>query len=186
MDGISTIEMEGNGTNNGKGATWTTIDSEYLKISEFKFDFDVVKGDSFNAAGLLFNVREEGNKLSGYLFCINFDSSYSFSGISKAAICEFTYTIGENHENFDSVRQIQAIPITTTGSGRSERFTGSVAIQVTDTGYIFTSNFTSDIVLNLDTTYANSFGFFSDHYGHSCDDIGYFKLDNVSVSIRFI
>ena len=126
--GGATIEMEGNGTSAGKGATWTTIDSEYLKIKEFKFDFDVVRGDSFNAAGLMFNVKQTGNVLTGYLFSINFAYNGSFANIGKAAICEFTYNIGQNNLNFERVSKIQSFDIRTTGSGRSERFTGSGAI----------------------------------------------------------
>lgn len=183
--GGSIIEMEGNYTKAGKGACWTDFQSEFLEISEFSFDFNVAKGDSFAAAGFMFNVKETSTTLEGYLFSINLYSSSQFyrnAGSKSGAIYKFTYHKNKNAQLFENLELVQGFDLRTSGSGRDTGFSGRVKIKVTDTGYLFTSNFSDDVPITTpDKT--TSFGFFSEHYGHGCDDIGYFKLYNIKVAV---
>ncbi len=184
--GGSIIEMEGNGDKPGKGACWTEFSSDFLQISEFSFDFNVARGDSFAAAGFMFNIVETSTELEGYLFSINLyeygNQFYSKAGNKRGSIYKFRYKKEKNSNLFESLELVQAFDVPVSGSGRDMSFSGSVRIKVTDTGYIFTSSFSSDVPINTGTK-TSSFGFFSEHYGHGCDDIGYFKLHNIKVAV---
>ena len=182
--GGSNIYMVGNGYNLGKGAIWATIDSPYLKITEFSFDFSVLCGHSFNAAGLMFNVRDTGNQLEGYLFSVNFRGQFTNGG--SGSIYKFVYKKNDNSNYFNSLTLVQRLNVPISGSGRNARFSGHVAIKVTDTGYLFTSDFSPDIPITVDSMHPNTFGFFSEHMSHACGDIGSFTLTNVQVKVEFL
>ncbi len=184
----SNINMVGNGYNPGKGAIWTTVASDHLKITEYSFSFAVYCGHSFNAAGLMFNVVESGNTLEGYLFSVNFRGQFTSGG--SGSIYKFVYNKNKNSSTFENLTLVQSLNVPIQGSGRQAMFSGRVAIKVTDTGYIFTSDFSPDIPIDVvgrgDRMYPKSFGFFSEHMSHACGDIGSFKLEDIQVKIDFI
>lgn len=189
----STIEMVGNPHLAGKGAVWTTLESAYARIKEYSFEYEIKQGDSFNAAGLMFNLTETATTLEGYLFSINFDYSaasnspfYIKAGRKTGAIYKFKYNKNANTSNVESIELVQAVDLGTSARNSS----GTMNISVTDSGYKIsveneTGNQEYDISVPASEKNPNAFGFFSDHYGHGCYRIGYFKLSKVKVIVEF-
>lgn len=86
------IEMVGNGLNFGKGAIWATFNNTTIKhygsgaeekvignLSSFEFDYDIDFGDSFAAAGILFNLsgsESDSNYLEGLFLSFNYLGVY--------------------------------------------------------------------------------------------------------------
>ena len=180
----SIVDMVGNRTLPGKGAAWVTLDTTTLKIKKFSFDYDVQRGDSFNAAGMMFNVIDTPNQLTGYLFSINFEGQFLQKANGKnGAIYKFQYTKNENNKNFDTLDLVESFQLSTTGGSAK----GHMDIEVTSTGYeISGTQLTQVYKINVPNLQANTFGFFSDHYSHNCSRIGAFKLTNVVVEVEEI
>lgn len=117
----SSVRMRGNRNSQGKGAAWTTLESNFLKISGFSFEYDVDAGHSFNGAGLLFFVKDSNpgtenakiGTLDGYMLSINFNNEMAKAAtVSETvngkevktaynvAIFKFKYNKGENTAHF--------------------------------------------------------------------------------------
>lgn len=176
--------MTGNRTLAGKGATWATFESQYVQIQEFQFKYYVNKGDSFNAAGFMFNVVDTGATLEGYMLSINFAGNFYSKAESNGAIYKFTYTKGANSANVETIELITALPFGSYTSGRESSGSGTITIKVTDGGYIINgSELSQDYFVPVDRIQPNTFGFLSDHYSHNCDQIGYFKLSDIKVVV---
>ena len=186
------IKMIGNRTNPGKGATWTSIDSNVIKIKNFKFDYNIDFGDSFTSAGILLNVKdsnpgdEHNGTLTGYMISFNYASAYSEYGKifresgSNATVWEFTYNKGQNSSNFDATTLTKKENLNISKSG-------SMEIKVTDAGYeIYTDKGGKeyDLIVPASAKSANSFGFFSAHYKHNCHQIGQFNITNIKVGVQ--
>ena len=63
---------------------------------------------------------------------------------------------------------------------------GAMTIKVTDTGYKLTSNIFPvgyECTIPVENIEPNMFGFFSEHYSHSCGNIGYFELNSIRVIV---
>ena len=181
----SKVEMVGNPKRPGKGACWATIDSTFAKITEFSFKYEVQRGDSFNAAGLMFNIIETSDTLEGYMFSVNFAGKFSSSARKDGAIFKFRYNKRNNGTNVESLELIQAIDLGSSG-GSSK---GTMNIKITDAGYKVTvespkGTNTYDIPVAASQMNPNTFGFFSDHYSHNCSSIGYFKLSDIKVNVE--
>ena len=154
----SKVEMVGNPKRPGKGACWATIDSTFAKITEFSFKYEVQRGDSFNAAGLMFNIIETSDTLEGYMFSVNFAGKFSSSARKDGAIFKFRYNKRNNGTNVESLELIQAIDLGSSG-GSSK---GTMNIKITDAGYKVTVESPKG---------TNS-------------SIGYFKLSDIKVNVE--
>ena len=191
----SRIQMLGNENKPGKGAAWAEFDSEFLNIAEFSFDYYLNAGHSFNAGGFMFNISEtnpgdpKNGTLEGYMLSINFNfEMLSAAKQNTGAIFEFRYDKGKNEQHFEYLNAIQTFDIGDYNSGKGSSGNGNVVIQVVDNGYILKGNeLTTDLFIQVAPSemHPNKFGFFSDHFGkehgHTCTNIGYFRLENVQV-----
>lgn len=195
--GGSVVEMVGNSEQKGKGATWTTFESDYLKITKFAFDYSVNAGHSFNAAGFIFNVTETPSTLEGLMISINFAGKFrSMAGGSNGAIYKFTYNKNMNQNQVESIALIRSLNIGGYGGSYSGG-SGNLAIEVLDNGYKVSGNEIADTIITLDEMKGyginemkpDTFGFFSDHFGseqgHTCHNIGFFQMKNIKVSVDF-
>lgn len=200
-NGKNRIQMIGNRNKRGKGAAWTNFESDFLQLSEFQFSYIVNAGHSFNAAGFMFNIKQQGDTLTGYLLSINFNGNFkTLAENNNGAIYKFTYKLGnyignsnENGLNFEhsdgsEITRVQSFDLGSYNSDRNSTGDGTINIKVTDTGYrISGSEFTQEYFVYVPASEMNpnSFGFFSDHFGreedHTCENVGYFKLDDVKI-----
>ena len=208
--GDDSVRMTGNSVNNGKGAAWSTFDSkkwQYIdsnaqefnvNINGFSFGYNIEYGDSFNAAGLIFNLvdsnptDEHSGTLTGLMLSLNGSQSsaanskfYSGSSRSNAAIWSFRYEKGKNNENVEKIELISPLNIPKSGN---------IMIKVNNNndGYDISYGNAQIASINAETISSkgltfnpNSFGFFSDHYSHNCPGIGTFELSNISITIKF-
>lgn len=101
------VHMIGNQNQQGKGAAWTSLTSNFLKITEFSFDYDLNAGHSFNGGGLLFNIKdsnkndEHSGTLEGYMLSINLYNELLAVGKNNGiAIFKFKYDKGKNFSHF--------------------------------------------------------------------------------------
>lgn len=187
----SVVQMVGNSDLEGKGATWATFDSEVLNIAEFQFNYTINKGDSFNAGGFMFNIIETDTTLEGYMLSINYNGKFYNLSRTNGAIYKFVYEKGtsvgnaeNNRKNVEYLELIQTLNIGKYNSDRGSSGEGTITIEVTDTGYnIKCTELEEDYFIPVDDMQPNTFGFFSDHYDHDCSQIGYFKLDNIKVTV---
>ena len=186
----NSVEMYGNGTYSGKGAAWLNWQYHDINIVEMSFNYDIDFGDSFNAAGVIFNITdtnpedEHSGELSGYMISFNETNAWGnsnndggrFRSAGRSTLWKFTYKKGKNTDNMEKLDKIKELNIPKTGK---------MSITITDTSYIIDVDSgryveTIDIgeQINVDK---NAIGFFSDHYEHSCGDVGYFRIDNISI-----
>ena len=200
-DGKNRIQMIGNRNKRGKGVAWTNFESDFLQLSEFQFSYLVNSGHSFNSAGFMFNIKQQGDTLTGYLLSINFNGNFkTLAENNNGAIYKFTYKLGNNignsnenglnfeHSSGSEIKLEQSFDLGTYNSNLNSTGDGTISIKITDSGYrISGSEFTQEYFVNVPASEMNpnSFGFFSDHFGrqegHSCYNVGYFKLDDVKV-----
>lgn len=107
------VHMVGNEDSQGKGAAWTTLNSDFMVISEISFVYDLDAGHSFNGGGLLFFVKDDNpgpenqksGTLDGYMLSINLNHEMLDAGTkdgksTNAAIFKFKYIKGENNSHF--------------------------------------------------------------------------------------
>ncbi len=175
------VEMTGNSTLAGKGATWATFKSEFISIQEFQFNYHVNKGDSFNAVGFMFNVVDKGDYLEGYMFSINFSGRpFSVAG-DTGAISKFRYKKERNTDNIETFEPITSFHINVSAD-RNSTTSGNMRILVQDSGYLIEGTEMSDsYFIQVDNPQPDTFGFLSDHYSHGCVQIGYYKIDNIKI-----
>ena len=168
------VEMIGNKTKPGKNAMW--IMPTKNEEQKFTFGYDIDFGDSFNAAGMLLRVKQSGNNLTGYMLSfITTDPDGSAwrnaAGNKNGALWKFTYDLNNNTKNITK-EIIQGIDIAVKGD---------LTVSATDTQIkIKGTGMDSEYVYKIPTEDANivgnGYGFFSDHFSHSCENIGSFKL----------
>ena len=171
------VVMRGNPSNPGKNAIWIIPDGN--QEQKFKFNYNINFGDSFNAAGMLLRVKQQGNTLTGYMLSFNKSGQdwYSTAG-ANGGLWKFTYQIGTNTTNMTKTK-VSGININTSGT---------LEVKATDAEIVITgggANYTYNIPGN-DQTIGNGFGFFSDHYSHGCDDIGAFSLTGINLETTVV
>ena len=171
------VVMRGNPSNPGKNAIWIIPDGN--QEQKFKFNYNINFGDSFNAAGMLLRVKQQGNTLTGYMLSFNKSGQdwYSTAG-ANGGLWKFTYQIGTNTSNMIKTK-VAGININT--SGTLEVKATDAEIVITGGGANYTYNIPGD-----DQTIGNGFGFFSDHYSHDCDDIGAFSLTGINLETTVV
>jgi len=188
----SRVQMIGNENKKGKGAAWAEFEAEFLDIAEFSSKYYLNSGHSFNAGGFLFNVTETGDMLKGYMLSVNFNNEMLTAGENKTgAIFEFEYKKGNNGEHFEYLNCINSFDLGEVNTDRNSEANGTITIKVEDNGYLITgTELSQDIFIpvnNINNQAVNKFGFFSDHFGsehgHTCTNIGYFRLEDVVVTV---
>ena len=168
-NGGKNVEMRGNRTNPGKNAIW--IIPGQAQEQEFNFSYNIDYGDSFNAAGMLLRVKQDGNTLTGYMLSFN-NTWTSAAGGQLGAIWKFTYGIGNNSSNMTK----------TLLKGLSINKSGTLNVKVTDSEIeISGGGLSSTETYTFTEEYGNGYGFFSDHYSHDCSQIGRFTLTNINL-----
>ncbi len=174
------VIMKGNQTNPGKNAIWIMpIGNQEQK---FNFGYNIDFGDSFNAAGMLLRVKQEGNVLSGYMLSFNKSGQnwYTVAGNKNGAIWKFTYNIGTNTTNMTKTL-VQGLNINTSGTLNVTATDSEIVIN----GGGMSSSVTYEIPED-EQTIGNGFGFFSDHYSHNCTNIGSFTLTNINLETTVV
>lgn len=167
------IVMKGNKKYLGKNAIWMIPEKE--QEQEIQFDYSVDFGDSFNAAGMLLRVKQNGDTLTGYMLSLNKSNKtwYKTAGNKYGAIWKFTYKLGTNTTNMTKTF-VQGVDIQTSGT---------LNIKSTDTEIIISGGgLRAPLKYEMDTEYGYGFGFFSDHYSHNCSKIGAFTLGNIKLT----
>ena len=176
------VEMTGNSQFEGKGATWATFKSEFISIQEFQFTYHVNKGDSFNAVGFMFNVIDQGSYLEGYMFSINFTGKPKEEAGDTGSIFKFRYNKNSNTKNIESLTRVGSAFHINVSSNRYSTTSGSMSIKVQENGYLVTgTEMTGSSFIPVDNPQPDTFGFMSDHYSHGCEQIGYYKIDNIKI-----
>lgn len=174
------VVMKGNSNNAGKNAIW--IMPTQNQEQKFNFSYSIDFGDSFNAAGMLLRVKQEGNTLTGYMLSFNKSGRewYTTAGNKNGAIWKFTYNIGTNTSNM-SKTLVQGLNISTSGI---------LDVTATDTEIVIGGGgMSSSVIYEIpenDQTIGNGFGFFSDHYSHGCSNIGAFSLTNINLETSIL
>ena len=167
------VKMQGNPTNEGKNAIWIIPEKDTEQT--FTFSYDIDYGDNYNAAGMLFRVKQSSNKLTGYMLSFN-NPGYgwdSFAGGANGAIWEFSYTLNENSTHVDKTFK-KALTIDKSGT---------LTVEVTDTDITVSGGgMSSAVTYTLEKEFGTGFGFFSDHYSHNCSSIGHFNLTNIGLT----
>ena len=168
-NGGKNVEMRGNRTKPGKNAIW--IIPGQAQEQEFNFSYNIDYGDSFNAAGMLLRVKQDGNTLTGYMLSFN-NTWTSAAGGQLGAIWKFTYGIGSNSSNMTK----------TLLKGLSINKSGTLNVKVTDSEIeVSGGGLSSTETYTFTEEYGNGYGFFSDHYSHDCSRIGSFALTNINL-----
>ena len=164
------VEMTGNESLPGKNAIYIIPESH--QEQNFTFDYSVDYGDSFNAAGLLLKIRENEGYLEGYLLSFNNPSGYSdwYSGSDNklGAIWTVKYKLGDNRNDNVEKTLVKAVDIPVSGS---------ITVKATQEQIILTWKDTTETIdIKENEAKGDGFGFFTDHYSHGCNQIGYFAL----------
>lgn len=163
------VTMIGNYSNPGKNAIWIIPDADLVQT--FTFGYSIEFGDSFNAAGMLLRVQDNGNNLTGYMLSFN-NTWTSEAGGKNGAIWKFTYYKKQNSSNIQK-SLVQSLDIARSGTLTVK--VNKQEIEVTEAGK---NPVTVDISSESRGT---GFGFFSDHYSHGCYEYGQFKLTNINL-----
>lgn len=181
----ATVEMTGNSTLRGKGATWATFKSDFISIQEFQFTYHVNKGDSFNSVGFMFNVIDRGTYLEGYMFSINFTGNPRSVAGDTGAIFKFEYYKNKNSTNIEKLELPGPTGYTfhiNVSQSRYSTTSGKMSIKVQDDGYLIEgTEMAGSCFIPVDNPQPDTFGFLSDHYSHGCNEIGYYKIDNIKI-----
>lgn len=190
----SRVQMVGNENKMGKGATWATFSSEHLEIKEFTFKYYLNAGHSFNGGGFLFNIEETGldehsGTLEGYMLSINFNHEMLEAAKGQTgAIFKFRYDKGKNEQHFEYLEPIYTFDLANYSTERGSDGSGYITIQVGEGGYTLKGNeLGEDLFVPVENINPDSFGFFSDHFGtehgHTCTNIGYFRLEDIRITV---
>ena len=166
------VNMTGNRTNPGKNAIY--IIPENHQEQNLKFDYDVDYGDSFNAAGILLKIREQNGYLEGYLLSFNNPNAYSdwYTGSENklGAIWTIRYQLRTNASDYVEKSLVKALDIPQKGT---------ISVKSTEGQIVLTGeNINEKIDTSSNTATGDGFGFFTNHYSHSCNQIGHFALTN--------
>ena len=164
------VTMRGNRSKPGKNAIWIIPNKNVEQT--FTFSYNIDYGDSFNAAGMLLRVKQNGNTLTGYMLSFNNYSWVNSANGANGAIWEFNYIIGQNSVNMTKTLKK---PLTINKSGTLTVKANDTEIQVSGGGLAKTETY------HLEKTMGTGFGFFSDHYSHGCSSIGSFNLTNINL-----
>ena len=166
------VQMTGNESLPGKNAIYIIPESH--QEQNFTFDYSVDYGDSFNAAGLLLKVRENEGYLEGYLLSFNNPGGYSdwYSGSDNklGAIWTVRYKLGDNKNENVEKTLVKAVDIPVSGN---------ITVKATQEQIFLTWKDTTETIdITQNEAKGDGFGFFTDHYSHGCNQIGYFALTN--------
>ena len=168
------VQMFGNPSNPGKNAIWIPHADDGEQV--FQFDYSIAFGDSFNGAGMMFNLAERKSGGTTYLdaYAISFNNTGPFPRGSAGSVWKLTYQVGDNHNAyFDNVQKIGDLNI---------NLSGTLKVVVDGTKLKVSGGGLSEQTFAMDKI-GTGFGFFSSHYSHGCDSIGEFSLRNFTMEV---
>ena len=202
-DNGKTVHMTGNRTLPGQNAIYIIPESHQEQI--FSFDYNVEYGDSFNAAGVLLRIKKIDNyyqvetypgeeetfdALQGYMISFNNPNAQDMSWFGGygveilpenkhlGAIWKVTYILGANYG------QDKRIINKTLVKWLDLPQSGSMTVTSNPTQIVVTgTDINETIEISEDDEVGDGFGFFTNHYSHSCDRIGEFNLTNFAVTV---
>lgn len=167
------VTMIGNDSNPGKNALWVIPEKSTIK-QNFAFDYNLDFGDSFSAAGFMFNLKQKGEGVQGYAVVFMNRASTLF-GQGLVGIYKIYYD-GDNVNQFSDAATTSLLQLlTVSNSGRLDLEITKESVVVKGGGM------TEPVEVKLPATYGNGFGFFSEHYDHGCSNIGRFELTDISL-----
>ena len=203
-DNGKTVHMIGNEMHPGTNSIYIIPETHQEQI--FSFDYSIDFGDSFISAGVLLRVKEEDDRLQGYMLSFNSSmwdppiylcdpefSWYTASGDKKAAIWKFSLPLNLSWVSYNSFwtmgdysNQIEKTLV----KGLDLPQMGSMTItsnpnqiKITGTDIITGTDFNETIDISKDNDIGEGFGFFTTHYEHNCVLIGEFNLTNCSLTV---
>lgn len=168
-NGGLTVNMTGNRSNAGQNIMYTT---DYQGKIRFAFDYNLSFGDSFNGAGVVVNLADEGSTIRASIIWIPNRSL----GMGAAGIYDVVYTKNSNGDTTPSYySKIQSLSLKQ--SGRLDIEVNAGSITVTGSGV-------NDNLYTVTTTYnGDGFGFYSSHYSHGCSQIGLFAMTDIELEV---
>ena len=175
--GGSSVDMVGNESEPGKNCIY--IEQEGNVKQEITFSYSINFGDSFNAGGMLFGLKKEGNLLKGYMFSVN--NRGAFSSSSRGTVWQVCWRLGSNDDNMEqgngtspnTMKKLKDIPLAMSDTLTLTIDTDSVTIK---------GNSLGEYTVSLPGKDSCGFGFFSDHYSHGCSRIGQFNMTNITLT----
>ena len=201
-DNGKTVHMTGNWLYPGKNSIYIIPETHQEQI--FSFDYNIDFGDSFISAGVLLRVKEEDDRLQGYMLSFNSSmwdpptylcdpkfSWYTASGDKNASIWKFSFPLNApnnltvkkynelwragDHSNQIDKTLVKALDLPKTGSMTVTSNPTQIKITGTDID--------ETIDISSDDDIGEGFGFFTNHYYHGCELIGEFNLTNFAVTV---
>lgn len=179
------VSMYGNGDKTAKNAIWYKKNSTEV-FREIKFDYDIEFGDSFISAGVFLAKEKSDGKLEGILVSFNNDDPrykqakamtwYNHNNQRKyGSIWNFKYD-ANNETSFNlnsdvTLKESLDIPRN-----------GSITITINDNKMSVKCG-ENELIGNIDVGSVDSFGFFSNHFNHNCEQIGSFVLDRIQIKM---
>lgn len=168
----SKIQMYGNRRRAGHNKIYTSNNTNPdIYQQEMSFSYNLNFGDSFNGAGVLLNTNVVSNRLYGYaLMAFNNGTTYVYklNGVPT----------GTDYSEYSQITD--STYATIIGSVPMGSY-GNFTIQTTKQKLTVLKDGVNIGTVNLPTHYGWSFGFFSDHYSHNCNQIGQFALENLKL-----
>ena len=163
------VDMIGNTSKPGKNCFYYLDDNP--NSQKFTFGYNLDFGDSFNAAGMLIGIKQEGSTLVGYMVSLNNYNWRAASDSKNGGVWEVTWNLRSNSNNVERKTLLKGIDI---------QKSGTLEVSYDGKEIIVTQGAKKEIV-PISKTYGYGYGFFSDHYSHNCSSIGSFKLTNISL-----
>ncbi len=165
-DGGKNVNFKGNERNAGSNAIWYI--PEQGSEQKFNFGYDLNFGDSFNGAGFLLRVKDNGSSISGYALNLNKTGSAQLSKFTrpKNTTANITWT------------PVKSLGISTKGT---------LTVTATTTYVEIEGGGLAKTKIPLDENYVlnscgSGYGFYSDHYSHGCSNIGNFDITNLNLT----
>ena len=183
----NSIYMNGNSRNAGKNCSYAYPD-KIGTIYDFTYSYNISFGDSFDCAGMMFDLKEtDNNILECYLLSFNNYGPRSVSG-ANAAIWKIRWQKGNNYNAINwSTTETNAIDTAILIQPLNISTSGTLNVSVRHDKVTIEGGGLSKTTVNLDPSWGGEgFGFFSSHYSHYCDSIGSFNLNNISMDITKI
>ena len=183
--GTNNVSMVGNSRNLGKNCLYA-FPTQQGNNYDFSLGYNISFGDSFNAAGMLLKVQKSGNYLTGYMLSFNNRNTFKTISGTTGAIWKFKWQIGTNTSNMTCYNSTTAPGVNQCQLVKSLALntSGTLNVNVDKTSITVAGGGLSTTKIATDSSYTGTgFGFFSDHYSHSCNNIGAFNLTTIGLDI---
>lgn len=164
------VNMVGNRRNAGQNILYST---DFQGDIKFGFNYTLSFGDSFNGAGVVMNLLDEGGgKIKATIIWIANGSS----GMGQSGIYEVEFNTFNNYDTVPTKYKLkETLPLNM--SGRLSITSKGGTIEVTGSGV-------GNKVITAECNYnGDGFGFYSSHYSHNCSQIGSFNMTGIELEV---